>query len=88
MNRASHRLILLLAGCVTMACGPGEIERTLIQPGTMSCPAVLLQRPVCEPVHDSKQECHMEIAPVPCETTAPPPIVICLPKSALTETTQ
>lgn len=72
----------------TMACGPGEIERTLIQTGTMSCPAVLLMQPVCGPVHDGKQECHMESVPVPCETTVPPPITICLPNGTLTETTQ
>lgn len=85
MNNNPHRLLLLLAGAVTMACGPGEIERTLIQPGTMRCPAVMLLHQVCGPVHDGKQECHMESVPVPCETAAPPPYVICLPNGTLTE---
>lgn len=83
-----NKVMLLLAGAVTMACGPGEIERTLIQPGAMSCPAVLLPHLVCWSVRDGKQECFMASAPAPCETTTPPPIVICLPMSALTEPTR
>jgi hypothetical protein len=83
-----NKVMLLLAGAVTMACGPGEIERTLTEPGAISCPAVLVMKVVCGTIHDNKQECHMESQPVPCEKTTPTPIVICLPNGTLTEPTR
>ena len=81
-NPATTILLLSLAAIVTIACAPGEVERTVSSPYQTCTLKACLPQTVCGPVVDGKQSCQQYVIN-DCNTCSSPTTTVCVPQESV-----